>query len=101
MGFETLQSSVNDLIIDTFKTEWTAVYNGSLAVEGVFSKDYIDASGGSTVDFESSTPAFVCQAADVPAIARADTLLINGTTYSVTGIEPDGTGLVLLKLRST
>jgi len=99
MGFETLQSNVNDLIIDAFKVETDAIYNGSTAVEGIFSKDYLDAGEGS-VSFESSTPAFVCQAADVPAIARADTFLINGTTYSVTGIEPDGTGLVLLKLRS-
>jgi len=99
MGFETLQSNANNLIIDAFKVETDAVYNGATAVEGIFSKDYLDAGEGS-VSFESSTPAFVCQAADVPAIARADTFLINGTTYSVTGIEPDGTGLVLLKLRS-
>ena len=100
MGFEELQSEVNVAIVDTFKLSTGAIYNGGASVDGIFSKDYLDAGEGA-VSFESSTPAFVCQAADVPAIARADTFLINGTTYSVTGIEPDGTGLVLIKLRSS
>lgn len=100
MGFESLQTAANETVIGTFELEIAALYNGSTSVDGIFSKDYVDAGGASNVDFESSTPAFVCQAADVPAIARDDTFVINGTTYSVTGIEPDGTGLVVMKLRT-
>lgn len=100
MTFESMQASVNALIIDTFKGETDAIYNWSTDLEGVFSNDYIDANGGANVEFQSSQPAFVCQAADVPSIARDDALLHDGVTYTVTGFELDGTGLILLKLRT-
>jgi hypothetical protein len=48
-----------------------------------------------------TTPTFYCQAASVPSSANGDAgdvLAIGGDTFLVTALEPDGTGMVLLRL---
>ena len=45
-----------------------------------------------------SGPVFTC--ASSAGITRGNTLVINGTSYTVTIIEPDGTGISRLLLES-
>jgi hypothetical protein len=39
-------------------------------------------------------------ATDVAAVIHGDTIVINGVTYAITGVEPDGTGVTTLILRT-
>jgi len=56
---------------------------------------------------EARTPAVTAVAAEIPSVAHGQTLVITATaglgvpggTYIVRGVEPDGTGLVVLKLQ--
>lgn len=63
-------------------------------VNGIFDKAYVDPLGV----VEGAAPVFTCAAASVPAVKHGDALTIDGTTYTVRGVEPDGTGVVLLRL---
>jgi hypothetical protein len=72
-----------------------ALYNGATTVNGIFDAVYTEPLGNYV---EGSGPIFQCPAADVPSIAQGDTFLINARTYKVRGVEPDGTGIVLLRL---
>ena len=40
-----------------------------------------------------------CQTADVADVEWGSGITINGTAYTVTGIQPDGTGVTVLQLR--
>ena len=62
-------------------------------VNGLFEKAYLE-----TFNTQGSQPTFMCATADVSSAAHGDTLVIGGTTYSVVGVEPDGTGVTLLRL---
>lgn len=64
-------------------------------VNGIFDAAYLEPLGNIV---EGVGPAFTCAAADVPAVAQGQTLVVNATTYKVRGVEPDGTGVVLLRL---
>ena len=72
-----------------------ALWNGATSVPVIFDSEYIEALRGVV---EGSGPVALCAAADVPGIAHGDTQVIDGVTYKVRGVEPDGTGLVLLRL---
>lgn len=58
-------------------------------------------------DIQTRGPVFRCMESDVPGVAvrnlnesptANDTLVVNGVTYSITGIQPDGYGSVILIL---
>ena len=61
----------------------------------IFDGPYLEALGNAV---EGSGPVALAIAAEVPAVAQGDTLTIGATEYTVRGVEPDGTGLVLLRL---
>lgn len=56
---------------------------------------------------EGRTPAVAAIAAEVPSVAQGQTLIVTaapglgvpGGSYTVRGVEPDGTGIVVLKLQ--
>lgn len=68
---------------------------GVNSVDGIFDNEYITA-----FDTTGTQPVFHCRSSDVSlySIARGTTLVINGTTYTVQNIEPDGTGMSKLVL---
>jgi hypothetical protein len=68
--------------------------NGSASVTGLFDKAYAEAFGL----IAGNDPVFRCLSS--VGMARGDTLLISGTTYTVTEIQPDGTGIDLCKLEA-
>lgn len=47
---------------------------------------------------EGRAPVALGIAAEMPAVAQGQALVAGGTAYTVRGVEPDGTGLVLLRL---
>ena len=71
-----------------------ALYDGAtVPIDGIFDAEYVE-----PLSVESSGPAYLCPVASVPGVAHGKALIINGTTYLVRGVQPDGTGVVLLKL---
>jgi hypothetical protein len=64
----------------------------------LFDNDYqgIDLASGQIM---SSGPAAYCKSSDVPNATQGDEMTINGVLYTVIGIEPDGTGLTILRLK--
>lgn len=76
-----------------------ATYQGATSVTGIFENEYLELDGDS-VGAASSEPRFLCQASDVPNVAHGHSIVINGVSYQVCGVEPDGTGLVRLALEA-
>ena len=64
-------------------------------VLGIFDRPYFEALGPV---MEGSAPSFTCKASDVPELAQGDAFTIAGVAFTSTGNEPDGTGLVRIKL---
>lgn len=64
-------------------------------VTGIFDAEYIEPLGNLV---EGRQPVFLAELATMPAVAQTQTLVIGATTYTVRGVEPDGTGVVLLRL---
>jgi len=78
---------------------WFAGGTGSGAeVLGIFSNGFASPSMGPLAAADSEIT-FRCAAADVPGVARGDTLRVDGTTYRLVEPRPDGTGLVVLVLK--
>ena len=70
-----------------------ATRNGS-AVTGLFDKAYGEAFGM----IAGNDPVFRCLSS--VGMARGDVLVIGGVTYTVIGIEPDGTGIDVCRLEA-
>lgn len=61
----------------------------------IFDAEYLEAIGNYV---EGRAPVALAIAAEVPSVAQGQSLVIGATTYKVRGVEPDGTGFVLLRL---
>lgn len=72
-----------------------ALWKGVTSVDGIFGAPY-----RSPLDdiVEASAPTFTCASADIATVAHGDSLAIGAKTYKVAAVEPDGTGVTLLRL---
>jgi hypothetical protein len=75
----------------------SALYNGTTTINVILYTAYYEENMG-RVGFEGSAPVALARTADVPGVAHGVSLVIYGVTYSVVGVEPDGTGLTTLRL---
>jgi hypothetical protein len=73
----------------------SATWNGTATVAGILDRDYAEPLGNVV---EARAPIFVCAEAAVSGIKHGDALVVLSTTYKVRGVEPDGTGIVTLRL---
>lgn len=67
-------------------------------IKVVFDSEYLSVQVVGDVGVESASPAAHCKTSDLTGVKHNDTLVIEGTTYYVTEIHPDGTGMTLLIL---
>lgn len=81
---------------DTDDFAVAATYNVSTTVNGIFDNGF--SAAGADPGVEGSLPSFTCRSADVPSAAHGDTLVISSVSYTVVGVHPDGTGVVVLAL---
>ena len=73
----------------------TAATVGGVAVNGIFDNAYAMAMG-----FVAGTsPALLVASASVPSAAVGDAVTLGAVSYTVAGVEPDGTGVTLLRLQ--
>lgn len=49
-------------------------------------------------EVESALPMFFCRTTDVPNVLHGATCTVNGVTYTIMSVEPDGTGFTRLTL---
>lgn len=70
-----------------------ATINDAAHVNGIFDNGYNEVLG-----MTGATPQFTCASAEVVGVKRNDTLVIGDANYRVQNVEPDGTGVTVLKL---
>lgn len=75
-----------------------AVWKNAVAVDGIFENDYVEDLAGTIAGLESRVPAFICAEEDVDGVLQGDDFEVDGVAYRVAGVQPDGTGLVRLRL---
>jgi hypothetical protein len=66
-----------------------------VAVSGILDEEYVEPLGNLV---EGRAPVFTCRGADAPSVAHGQTLVVGARTFKVRGVEPDGTGVVMLRL---
>ena len=62
----------------------------------IFDRDYI---GVGEVEVESSGPAITCASTDVTDLVAGTQIEHNGIRYVVRAVQPDGTGITVLRLQ--
>jgi hypothetical protein len=72
-----------------------AVWNGAATVYCDFIDPYTAAAAGLA---DGTDPFSSCVAAEVGGIKQGDTWLVNGQLYKIRGAQPEGSGIMLLRL---
>lgn len=67
----------------------------AVARSGIFDAGYLEAAGGQV---QTVGPALTMRSADVAGVAMFGAVSVGTTAYRVVGIEPDGTGVTVLRL---
>lgn len=80
-----------DAFLSDFAT--SATLPSTAVVRGLFDNAYLDALG-----IEASGPSFLGKASDLSGLTHGSAVSIGGSSYTVRGIQPDGTGLTRLVL---
>lgn len=88
--------TADDLTI-FFADAETATIDGA-SVRGHFEHEHDPVNAGGMVEFSIQSATFTCKTADVSAVAEGSLITINGSSYAVTDIQPDGTGVTMLML---
>lgn len=92
----TVESSADQLAMLT-DFGVPATINGSTVVTGIFDDKFLMVDD-LNLNIESSEPQFLCRSSDVGSITNGMTLVVNGTNYIITTVEPDGTGFTVITL---
>jgi len=69
-------------------------------VWAIFENPYIEIDVG-VLDVESTQPMATVRAIDVPSLERGDSVKRSNTNYQVAQYQPDGEGMVVLRLTET
>jgi len=67
-------------------------------VTGIFNAPHEMLEGGA-VEIDGEAPTLLCRSADIASAGSGDSVTIEGATYEVYSVQPDGTGMTLLELR--
>ena len=95
-----MSSDIDDIFLTDFAVDATYTPSGGVVktIKVVFDSEYLSVQVVGDVGVESETPTAHCKTSDLTGVKHNDTLVIEGTTYYVTEIHPDGTGMTLLIL---
>ncbi len=86
---------LDDLAV-LFRDFGTTVQAGAGTFSAIYDAEFVGVGAESPV--ESIGPALTCRSSDVAALAHGATLTVGGASFVVRGIEPDGTGITVLRL---
>lgn len=88
--------TANDLTV--FFADGDSASIGGVTVRGHFENEHDPVNAGGMVEFSIQSATFSCKSSDVTAVAEGSLITINGASYAVTDIQPDGTGVTMLIL---
>lgn len=78
---------------------YTKSGGGTFYIKGIFDNEFYAAETGAGVAFVSAQPRFFIRSEDLPSGADyGDSLAVDGVSYTVRVIQPDGTGMTTLLL---
>lgn len=69
----------------------------TVSCRGIFDNSFVDANIGETA-LDTTAPRLTCIASEVASVPREATCTVRGKSYSVTQIQPDGTGFAIVHL---
>ena len=99
MALETAQDLLNFFDTETHGSSATVTINGAASsISVIINKEYF-AIAGESVDVDGTQPVVTCRSSAVTNIDTADTITIDGITYNIVNIQPDGTGTTTLILQ--
>ena len=64
-------------------------------IAGLFDEEYV---GVGDIPIESSGPAVTCRTSDLSDVTHGASLVIEAITYTIRAVQPDGTGITVLRL---
>lgn len=69
----------------------------TVTARAIFDNSFVDSTIGETV-LDTTSPRLTCVASEVASVPREAMCTVRGKTYSVTQIQPDGTGFAIVHL---
>jgi hypothetical protein len=69
----------------------------TITARAIFDNSFVDANIGETA-LDTTAPRLTCVASEVAGVPREAACIVRGNTYSVTQIQPDGTGFAIVQL---
>lgn len=98
MSVESDQDRLEMLNVEEFGTSITVVLNSTQTeISGIYDDAHFEVDDGITI-VSTSEPMVHVNTSDVTNVVQGTELRINGSTFSVSDIQPDGTGITLLRL---
>lgn len=86
---------INVVNFDTALEDFgVSVTLGAATFNAIFDDEFTDPLG-----ISASAPVLLGYATDLASAAPGDAITVDGDAYTVTSVEPDGTGMVRLRLR--
>lgn len=92
--FDALEQRVNRAVVNRLSNAMATI--GAASVPVVFDRLYLDALDGEVAGY---APVVTAKDADLMGVVYGTAITVRGDAYTVTAIEPDGTGLTRLQLR--
>tara|TARA_R100000808_G_scaffold155_1_gene1099 strand:+ start:6272 stop:6577 length:306 start_codon:yes stop_codon:yes gene_type:complete len=79
---------------------YTPVGGAQVSITVIFDNEYEAVDAGGSVAFAMQLPKILCRSADVTGVSEGAAIVIDGTSYVVRVIMPDGTGMTELMLEA-
>jgi hypothetical protein len=73
--------------------------NGS-TIKGIFDSPYGPVEVGGEVAFSIQESSVLVRTSDIPTVVQGTTMVVDGRSYVITDIQPDGTGMTTLMLEA-
>ncbi len=77
-----------------------ATYNSG-TINIIFDEEFFGHDAGGTITVDGKEPIAYCRTSDVSNAIQGSTITISSVGYTVTSVEPDQTGMTILRLRTT
>lgn len=87
------------ILLNDFGFDVTYTHNGqSSVIKGILDNEFEEVELGGSVPFAVQRPRLHCRTSDVSDAVNGDTMQIEGITYYIRVVMPDGTGMTEIQL---
>ena len=100
MAVETATELAVFFEADDFAVAATYTPDGGspVTISGIFDNEFFEADAGGMVSVAIQQPRFQCSTSSVSGAEEGDALVVNGVSYTIRVVQPDGTGVTMLVL---